>query len=143
MILTLIGIGLIVLGIICLFISAKRSLSYDMVVSLVDAGAVSLIGGLVITLVTVICIIVSHTGVYNDIYTSKLTYESLIDRIEYIDNDYEDVSKSEVIKDVCEWNKSVHSSKYWSSNPWTSWFWSQKYVDSLEYIELEDLNVSN
>lgn len=143
MIITLIGIGLVVLGITCLFISAKRLLSCDMYLSLDAGGAVSLIIGFVITLVTVICIIVSHTGVYNDIYNSKLTYESLIDRIEYIDSDYEDVSKSEVIKDVYEWNKSVHNAKYWSSNPWANWFWSQKYVDSLEYIELEDLNVSN
>lgn len=142
MIITLIGIGLIVLGIICLFIS-ERSLSYDMSFLLDACGAISFVIGLIITIVTVIFIIVSHTGVDNDIYTSKLTYESLIDRIEYIDSDYEDVSKSEVIKDVYEWNKSVHNVKYWSGNPWTSWFWSQKYVDSLEYIELEDLNVSN
>lgn len=137
MIITLIGIGLVVLGIICLFIS-ERSLSYDMSFSLYACGAISFVIGLIITIVTVIVIFLNHTCVNNDIYTSKLTYESLIDRIEYIDSDYEDVSKSEVIKDVYEWNKSVHSAKYWSSNPWTNWFWSQKYVDSLEYIELED-----
>lgn len=138
MIITLIGIGLIVLGIICLFISG-RSLSYNISVSLDACGAISFVIGLIIIIVAVIVIFLNHTCVDNDIYNSKLTYESLVDRIEYIDSDYEDVSKSEVIKDVYEWNKSVHSAKYWSSNPWTNWFWSQKYVDSLEYIELEDL----
>lgn len=138
MIITLIGIGLIVLGIICLVISAKRLLSYDASVSFDAGGAISLIVGLVISIIAVLVIILTHSCIDNNIYTSKLTYESLIDRIEYIDSDYEDVSKSEVIKDVYEWNKSVHSAKYWSSNPWTNWFWSQKYVDSLEYIELEE-----
>ena len=138
MILTLIGIGLIVLGIICLFVSTKRLLSCDMSFLLEATSAISLVIGICITIILGIIIILTHSCIDNDIYTSKLTYESLIDRIEYIDSDYEDVSKSEVIKDIYEWNKSVHSAKYWSSNPWTNWFWSQKYVDSLEYIELEE-----
>lgn len=132
MIITLIGIGLIVLGIICFVISAKGSLSFD------AGGAISLIVGFFISIIAVLVIIITHSCVNNGIYTSKLEYESLIKRVEYIDSDYEDVSKSEIIKDVYEWNKNVHNAKYWANNLWTNWFWSQEYVDSLEYIELED-----
>lgn len=138
MILTLIGIGLIVLGIIFYYIYSKVALSFNISFLLEATSAISLVIGICITIILGIIIILTHSCIDNDIYTSKLTYESLIDRIEYIDSDYEDVSKSEVIKDIYEWNKSVHSAKYWSSNPWTNWFWSQKYVDSLEYIELEE-----
>ena len=59
--------------------------------------------------------------------------------LEMEDNsDYEDASKAAVIQRVYEWNKKVYNAKYWSSNPLTNWFWNKKYVDSLEYIELED-----
>ena len=49
--------------------------------------------------------------------------------------DAENISKSDVIKDVSEWNKMVLEKKYWSKNPWTSWFFSQKVVDDLKYID--------
>lgn len=55
-------------------------------------------------------------------------------------SDYEDVSKTTVIANAYDWNKEVHNAKYWAKNPWTSWFWSQKLVDSLEYIELDNIH---
>lgn len=36
--------------------------------------------------------------------------------------------------------KKERNAKYWAKNPWTSWFWSQKLVDSLEYIELDNIH---
>ena len=73
-----------------------------------------------------------------DIYEYSLKRESIVKQVECISSDYEDVSKATVIANVYDWNKEVYNAKYWASNPWTSWFWSQKFVDSLEYIELED-----
>ena len=32
----------------------------------------------------------------------------------------------------------VYDEKYWGNNIWTNWFFNQKVVDSLEYINLED-----
>ena len=43
-----------------------------------------------------------------------------------------------VIQNVYKWNKEVYDAKYWADNPWTNWFWNQRVVDSLKYIDLED-----
>ena len=72
------------------------------------------------------------------IYEYSLERESIVKQVECISSDYEDVSKATVIANVYDWNKEVHNMKYWAKNPWTSWFYSQKFVDSLEYIELEN-----
>ena len=80
-------------------------------------------------------IICAHVGENKNIEMNNIEYESLCQRLEIINSDYEDMSKSDVIKDVSEWNKMVLEKKYWAKNPWTSWFFSQKVVDDLKYIE--------
>ena len=85
----------------------------------------------------VIGIICAHVGENKNIEMNNIEYESLCNRLEIVNSDYEDMSKSDVIKDVSEWNKMVLEKKYWSKNPWTSWFFSQKVVDDLKYIDYE------
>ena len=80
-------------------------------------------------------IICAHVGENKNIEMNNIEYESLCQRLEIINSDYEDMSKSDVIKDVSEWNKLVLEKKYWAKNPWTSWFLSQKVVDNLKYID--------
>lgn len=80
-------------------------------------------------------IIFAHCGVSATIERNRISYESLCKRNEIISSNYEDVSRSEVIKDVAEWNKSVYSYKYWAYNPWTNWFYSKRIADELEMIE--------
>ena len=83
----------------------------------------------------IIGIICAHVGENKNIEMNNIEYESLCNRLEIINSDYEDMSKSDVIKDVSEWNKMVLEKKYWAKNPWTSWFLSQKVVDELKYID--------
>ena len=83
----------------------------------------------------IIGIICAHVGENKNIEMNNIEYESLCNRLEIINSDYEDMSKSDVIKDVSEWNKMVLDKKYWSKNPWTSWFFSQKVVNELKYID--------
>lgn len=85
----------------------------------------------------IIGIICAHVGENKNIEMNNIEYESLCQRLEIVNSDYEDMSKSDVIKDVSEWNKMVLEKKYWAKNPWTSWFLSQKVVDNLKYIEYE------
>ena len=80
-------------------------------------------------------IICAHVGENKNIEMNNIEYESLCQRLEIVNSEYEDMSKSDVIKDVSEWNKMVLEKKYWSKNPWTSWFFSQKVVDELKYID--------
>lgn len=82
-----------------------------------------------------ILIIISHVGVDATIEKNKIEYESLCERYEIVTSEYEDVSKSDVIKDIAEWNKKVYSEKYWAYNPWTNWFYSRRIVDDLKMIE--------
>ena len=83
----------------------------------------------------IIPIICAHVGENKNIEMNNIEYESLCQRLEIVNSEYEDMSKSDVIKDVSEWNKMVLEKKYWSKNPWTSWFFSQKVVDELKYID--------
>lgn len=93
----------------------------------------------IIGLLGIICsavfIIASHVGVKPQAESLRIEYESLIERKEIVDSDFEDVSKSEVIKDVAEWNKRVTDAKFWSSNPWFSWFWDKRVVERYKYID--------
>lgn len=88
------------------------------------------------------CLILgSHVDADKQIAENQLEYETIIAEIQAVDTDNEDVSKVLVIKDVSEWNKEVQKSKHYASSPWTSWCYSQKVVDKMEYIEVSEWNV--
>jgi len=91
-------------------------------------------GGL-IAFIMAVCIICAHVGVDAVIEEKRIEYESLCRRYEIVTSEYEDVSKSDVIKDIAEWNKDVYSYKHWANNPWTSWFYSKRVANSVEMIE--------
>jgi hypothetical protein len=80
-------------------------------------------------------IIGTHIGTSNAIEMNRIQYESLIQRREAINSGYEDVSKSDVIKDIAEWNSTVQSTRYWTYNPWTNWFWPKRVADNMKFIE--------
>ena len=98
-------------------------------------GLVFTVGGGLIAFIMAICIICAHVGVDAQIEENRIEYESLCERYEIVTSEYEDVSKSDVIKDIAEWNKMVYSEKHWAYNPWTSWFYSKRVADDLKMIE--------
>lgn len=138
MIITLITIVAFVLGVIgCILY--KRDIipqKYKEFIILLSLCAAIMAG--IAILIEIPGIIRQHCAADKDIYEYSLKRESIVKQVECISSDYEDVSKATVIANVYDWNKEVYNAKYWAKNPWTSWFWSQKFVDSLEYIELED-----
>ena len=91
-------------------------------------------GGL-IAFIMAICIIYAHVGVDAQIEENRIEYESLCQRYEIVTSEYEDVSKSDVIKDIAEWNKNVYSEKHWANNPWTNWFYSKRVADDMKMID--------
>ncbi len=138
MIITLITIAVFVLGVIG-YIFYNRDIipwEYKEYIELLSLFAVTIAG--IAILIELPIIIGSHCTVNKEIYEYNLERESIVKQVECISSDYEDVSKATVIANVYGWNKEVHNTKYWAKNPWTSWFYSQKFVDSLEYIELEN-----
>lgn len=94
----------------------------------------SVFGGL-IGFAMLCIIILAHIGVDAQIEENRIEYNALCQRYEIITSEYEDVSKSDVIKDIAEWNKKVYSTKHWAYNPWTNWFYSKRVADDLKMIE--------
>lgn len=88
--------------------------------------------------ICVVMIIVSHLQADSVIQKNKMQYDGLCKRYEIVKSDYEDVSKSDVIADITAWNIGVYNTKYWTENPWTSWFNPKKIADNLDYISLEE-----
>ena len=129
MILTFIFVMLIILG----FIIVKFDIGED---PEVFGWAISIFGSLALT-VSLIAIISVHATSNMDIQKNKIKYEGLCRRYEIIKSEYEDVSKSDVIRDITEWNVSVYNTKYWSENLWTNWFNPKKIADNLDYIPLD------
>ncbi len=128
MILTIIALIITVVGIVMLWKG-----DYDWIVN--GLGLLFTASGGLIAFIMAICIICAHVGVDAQIEENRIEYESLCERYEIVTSEYEDVSKSDVIKDIAEWNKNVYSEKHWAYNPWTSWFYSKRVVDELQMIE--------
>ena len=134
MIITLIAISLIIIAIVGFLILDKTYFS-----DIVDViTALSGVFGFVAILVCLTFILGSHFDVDYDIHNAQLERDSIIKQLEYIDAEYENVSKVEIIQKVYEWNQSVYREKRGSENLWINWFYSKKYADSLEYIEFDN-----
>lgn len=111
----------------------------------IEWGWTNEIGEILIFIATTCLIVMSvvwavnHIAANETIIENKETYDSLTYRIEYIDSDYEDMSKSDLIEDINEWNIYVKRSKYWTYNVWTSWFFSKRVTDNLQYIPISEV----
>ena len=138
MIITLIAISLLIIAIAGFLILDKTNFS-DIVDDIVCfITALSGILGSITILICLTVILCSHIDVDYDIHKAQLEHDSIIKQLEYIDAEYENVSKVEIIQKVYEWNQKVYSEKRGSENLWINWFYSKKYADSLEYIEFNN-----
>lgn len=121
----------VAIGIISFILIDNNHVSYDAQEICAEIFVVDII----VVIICIFLIITAQATANRDIKTNEIKYQTLLKRLEVISSEYEDISKVEVIKDVGEWNEKVASIKYWTYNPWTSWFNSKKLADSLEYIE--------
>ena len=129
MIITLIFVLMIIIGLIAIKIDKYGHLDL-LELLLMTFGIVGLL--------VCICIIsTQHACAGKIIYSNQIYYDGLCKRLEVVQSDYEDVSKSQVIKDVSEWNMDVYDTKYWSESPWTNWFNPKDIADNMDYITLE------
>ena len=138
MIITLIAILLLIIAIVGFLILNKTYIS-DIIFDIVSVITIlSVILGSITIFICLMCILCSHIDVDYDIHNAQLERDSIIKQLEYIDAEYENVSKVEIIQKVYEWNQKVYSEKRGSENLWINWFYSKKYADSLEYIEFDN-----
>lgn len=132
MLLVIIAICMILLGLIFAYLEAWDRIDFD------GFGVFLTAIGSVLLVIFIVAIILTHAFADNDIKKNKIQYDGLCKRYEIIKSDYEDVSKSDVINDITEWNKEVYNTKYWAENPWTNWFNPKKIADNMEYISLDE-----
>lgn len=129
MIITSIFIIMVLLGFILMKSDIEDSDIYGGII--VGFGFVSLI-------ISLIIIIATQATANHTVQQNKINYEGLCKRYEIIKSEYEDVSKSDVIRDITVWNMKVYDTKYWTENLWTNWFNPKKIADNLDYIPLEE-----
>lgn len=132
MILTFIAFVVLAAG---LYMLIKGDKTYND--ALIECGFAATVVGTIAAIVMAFLIIIAHIGVDVTIEKNRIKYESLCERYELIASEYEDVSKSDIIKEITEWNLSVYSEKHWANNPWTNWFYPKRLADSVEMIEME------
>ena len=129
MIITIIFVLITIIGLIALKVDKYGDLDV-LELLVVTIGVVGL-------LVCVVIISVQHSCADNIIYNNQIYHDGLCKRLEIVQSDYEDVSKSQVIKDVSEWNMDVYNAKYWAESPWTNWFNPKNIADNMDYIPLD------
>lgn len=139
MIITLIGLGALIIGIV-LVILAEKTCIFDRFYDDIDLlGGVFILIGIIIFIGCIALILCKGIGEDRNIEQNRMEYEALQRRIEIVNSEYEDASRSDLIKDINEWNKAVYDKKYFAKNPWTNWFFNQKIADELEYIDFEEV----
>lgn len=89
-------------------------------------------------IISIVVICVNAIKADYNVQQNKIKYDSLVQRLEIVNTEYEDVSKSDVIKDVAEWNAMVNSQKYWNDNILIGVYFNNKVVENLEYIEINE-----
>lgn len=135
MIVTLIGVGLIVVGIILAIVREKvyfKNWKVDDVLEWVAFPAIFI--GAIITFCSIVFILI-NVSAYDVGYQNMLhTREMLEYRIEHIE---ENITGNEMLyNDIVEFNNELRNTKKWALNPWTNWFNNQD-IASIDYIELD------
>ena len=135
MIITLIGLGLLVVGII-LYIIYNRTYfkSYRTESTIMTFGVVGIMIGAIATLFATVMILV-NVSTYDVDYQNMLHKRDMLEyRIEHME---ENITGNEMLyNDIVEFNNELRSEKKWALNPWTNWF-NNKDIASIDYIELD------
>lgn len=132
MIITLIIVGLLITGIICLVFNNRSWKCPDWVFGLgvflaILSGFLSLLAGIVI---------IDAQANEDVCYQNKLHEREVL---EYrIDNMEDDIVGNEMLyNDIVEFNNSLRSVKKWANNPFTNWFCAED-VATIDYIEINN-----
>lgn len=137
MLITLILIAVLVIGIIADILYFKVDLWEEEWLNVVGFFA-KLIGGAGLFLALLI-IFSTHINVDHQIERERIEYEGLCKKIEVIQSNYEDASKLDVIEEAVNQNRYVEKCRYYNNNIWTSWFYPDRYVDSLKTIDISNI----
>lgn len=147
MIITLICFGILFIGIsllvfykICDKRYYKRPEKHKKFLRNVVDSCLDLIGGILLVIGSIATITCSAAMLCNASAT-QVNYEQALYtkktieyRIEHKDDNL--VGNELLYEDITTFNNELRNTKYWASNPWTSWFNNEK-IAQLDYIEYE------
>lgn len=139
MIITLIALGILIIGIILIILNEKTDIFGHLYDGIELLSSLFIIFGTVASIMCIGIILLKGIGENRVIEKNRMKYESLQRRIEVVNSEYEDASRSDLIKDINEWNEKVYNKKYYAESLWTNWLINQKIVDELEYIDFEEV----
>lgn len=127
MIITLIIIGLLIAGIICLVVESKKSWCFG--------------PGFVLTILSSCALLFATIGIIDAQVNKDVRYQNKLyerEMLEYrIDNMEDNLVGNEMLyKDIVEFNNDLRDVKKWANNPFTNWFYLED-IASLDYIELD------
>ena len=135
MIITLIGLGLLVVGIVLAIVHDrtyfKSGHSEDVILGF---GIGNIMIGTIATLITTICILVNVAD-YDVAYQNALHEKEMLEyRIEHME---ENLTGNEMLyNDIVEFNNKLRNTKKWANSPWTNWFNNQD-IASIDYIDID------
>ena len=132
MILTLLSVGMLVVGVV--MYASNECVTHD----LYAYSIVLMILGTTASFICMIAISCTHFRANQDIYKAQMEYETLLRQLEVSKNSTNTLTYVTATENIIQWNVWVADEKYYQNNVFTSWFYSKKYVDSLEYIEVEE-----
>lgn len=134
MIITLIFIGMVIIGIILCIISKNRKLDWTTRDNLDFIGVTTIIVGIIACLFAGAFIganAISYDLNYQNVLHEKEVLEYRIEHME------ENITGNEMLyNDIVEFNNELRNERKWANNPWTNWF-NNKDIASLDYIELD------
>lgn len=139
MITTFIALGILIIGITLIILNEKTDIFGHFYDGIELLGGSFIILGIIASIICIGTILFKGVGEDRIIERNRMKYESLQRRIEVVNSEYEDASRSDLIKDINEWNEKVYDRKYYAKSLWTNWFINQKIVDELEYIDFEEV----
>ena len=136
MIVTLIGVGLICIGLLIMLVLvlARGRISWRIGDFLEGVQVAAYVIGGVVTIVS-ICVILLNIVFLQYEYESKLHEREMLEyRIEHLSEDT--VGNEMLYNDIVEFNNSLRWAKHTANSPWISWFSNHK-VAGLDYVGLD------
>ena len=133
MLLTMLSGGVLIVGIILIVIGRD---DWDVNVKTILGILLTLIGGAVLVILSVLAIIAAATKdkVYQDMLYQRRVLEYRLSHEE------ENTIGNELLySDIVEFNNELRSDKTYSDNIWINWFFNDK-VATIDYIEIQEIS---